>query len=335
MRERKNLKRLVSVLGGLGLLAGLLAVVPLPAAHAAAVAPPTVYVTNVRDNTVTPINATTKAAGDAIPVGTGPAAVAISPDGRTAYVYNFYGETVTPIPVGSTTPGKAITVGTAFQPQSGDPAFPHIVITPDGKTAYVADKASGNVVPIDLATNTAGTPIAVAGPNGLAVSPDSKTVYVTSGDTIVPITTANNATASPIALTANSSPAAIAITPDGKTAYVANESDDTVTPITLASKAVGTPIHLETGAGAVGIAITPDGKTAYVADSGTGNVTPITLAGNTAGTPILAGNGAIVRRYHRTISTRRSCPASPPRRLQQLRCQIHSESGNASLAPSA
>ena len=37
----------------------------------------------------------------------------------------------------------------------------HIAITPDGKTAYVANTGSGTVTPIATATNTAGPPITV------------------------------------------------------------------------------------------------------------------------------------------------------------------------------
>src|SRR5438874_2486167 len=81
-------------------------------------------------------------------------------------------------------------------------------ITADGKTVYVANQQSGNVVPISTATNTAGAAISVGPrPNGIAVTPDGSTVYVTmsSGTTIVPISTATNAAGSPI--TVGNSPA--------------------------------------------------------------------------------------------------------------------------------
>jgi DNA-binding beta-propeller fold protein YncE len=48
-----------------------------------------------------------------------------------------------------------------------------IAITPDGKTAYVVDagddETSGRVIPIQTATNTAGSPI-VAGPVPYAIA---------------------------------------------------------------------------------------------------------------------------------------------------------------------
>ena len=111
----------------------------------------------------------------------------------TAYVANSGSGTVTPITTATNTAGPPITVGatrtpsrsrrTARPPTSstrlghGDPdrdrhqhrrAADHgrqrplgIAITPDGKTAYVANTGSGTVTPIATATNTAGPPITV------------------------------------------------------------------------------------------------------------------------------------------------------------------------------
>ena len=50
---------------------------------------------------------------------------------------------VTPVTVASNAPGADIPVGT--NPQA-------IAITPDGRTAYVANTGSNNVTPIDVAT---------------------------------------------------------------------------------------------------------------------------------------------------------------------------------------
>ena len=77
---------------------------------------------------------------------------------------------MTPIDIATNTADTPITVG-------NDPVA--IAITPDGKTAYVANDISGSVTPIDTATNTAGTPIPVGGdPVAVAITPDGKTAYV-------------------------------------------------------------------------------------------------------------------------------------------------------------
>ena len=99
------------------------------------------------------------------------------------------------------------------------------------------------MTPIDTATNTAGTAIAVgSGPFGVAITPDGKTAYVTNdlSGSVTPIDTATNTPGTAIAV--GSAPFGVAITPDGKTAYVANLSSGSVTPIDTATNTPGTPI---------------------------------------------------------------------------------------------
>ena len=85
-----------------------------------------------------------------------------------------------------------------------DPQY--IAITPDGKTAYVANR----------------------GPN------------VGYGDTVTPIVTATGKAGT--AIKVGEDPACIAITPNGKTAYVANLNSGTVTPILTATGKAGNAI---------------------------------------------------------------------------------------------
>jgi YVTN family beta-propeller protein len=219
-----------------------------------------------------------------------------SPEGSaspvTAYVTNEFSGTVTPIATATNTAGPPIMAG----------SYPeNIVITPDGKTLYVASGsyyANGSysygttVTPIATATNTAAPPITVGSqPYGMAITPDGKTVYVANygSGTVTPIATATNTAGPPI--TVGSGPFDIAITPDGKTAYVANLDSGTVTPIATATNTAGPPITVgSVPLGPFDIVITPDGKTAYVTDSGSGTVTPIATATNTAGPPITVGS---------------------------------------------
>jgi YVTN family beta-propeller protein len=58
------------------------------------------------------------------------------------------------------------------------------------RTAYVTDNSSNTVTPIDIATNTAGTPITLGGsPVSVAITPDGKTAFVTTlgSDGVTPI----------------------------------------------------------------------------------------------------------------------------------------------------
>jgi DNA-binding beta-propeller fold protein YncE len=101
---------------------------------------------------------------------------------RTVYVSNGRGDMVTPIAVVTGTPGLPIPVGRA----PGE-----IVVTPDGKTAYITTDARaiaitpdgeiayvvvwaepGAVVPFAIATNTPRPPIQVGnGPCAIAIAP--------------------------------------------------------------------------------------------------------------------------------------------------------------------
>ena len=207
------------------------------------------------------------------------AAPAWAATSHTAYVVNV-GGTVTPIDTSTNTAGTPIVVGSG--PEG-------VAITPDGKTAYVANMGLGSVTPIDTSTNTAGTPIAVgSGPDAIAITPDGKTAYVANfnADSVTPIDASTNTAGTPIAV--GSGPDAIAITPDGKTAYVTNFNADSVTPIDTSTNTAGPPIAV--GSAPFGVAITPDGKTVYVANFNADSVTPIDTSTNTAGPPIAVGS---------------------------------------------
>ena len=92
---------------------------------------------------------------------------------------------MTPIDTAADKAGKAINVGT------GPDA---IAITPNGKTAYVANTVSDTVTPIDTATSTAGKAITVgSGPVVIAITPNGKTAYFANyAGTVTPIDTATN-----------------------------------------------------------------------------------------------------------------------------------------------
>jgi YVTN family beta-propeller protein len=91
---------------------------------------------------------------------------------------------VTPIATATNTPGKPIKVG--VRPSA-------IAITPDGKTAYVANLLSDTVTPIATATNTPGRTIGVPRlPEAIAITPDGKTAYVAVWDGVTSIDTATN-----------------------------------------------------------------------------------------------------------------------------------------------
>jgi YVTN family beta-propeller protein len=185
----------------------------------------TAYVTNQVSGTVTPITVATNSAGTPITVSGGAFAIAITPNGQTAYV--AAGTSVTPITLASNPSDD--TVGTAITVGSGANA---VAITPDGKTAYVDNDSPGTVTPINVATNTAGTPITLGGSTGfaLAVTPDGNTAYTTiNADAAVPINLATGAVGTSV--TVGTNPYGVAIVGPLE---IGNDS-------TLPQQAVGTP----------------------------------------------------------------------------------------------
>jgi YVTN family beta-propeller protein len=206
--------------------------------------------------------------------------VVITPDGKTVYVIN-QGGTVTPIDTATNKAGTPIPPGKGPCPQwrvvqhACDRTLfaGNFVISPDGKTAYAITMSGCQgaclrptviVTPINTATDTPGAPlkfhVTTVGPFGqIAITPDGKTAYVTTGSTVTPINTATGTPGTPIHFAGPARGpgigAQIVITPDGKTAYVV--TGPSLTLINTATNTPGKPIHVAgTPYGGV-IAITP------------------------------------------------------------------------------
>lgn len=284
IRRRARRQRLSATGAAAGLSAAAVLAVALPAAHLGGSPPAvqaraaTAYVLSQRlpDSTVTAIDTATSRPirSIKIPGGNG---IAISKDRKTAYVGGSGG--LTPISIATSKAGRLIKV------PGGIGAG--ILLTPNGKTAYVTDDRSGVVVPVNLATRKVEKPTRVVGEIlAMAVTPNGRTVYVLSSNFVTPISTATNTAGTPIRL--GTQPTDIAITPGGRTAYVAMGSSvvliSTVTNTVL--KSIRFPKLTVSS-----ITITPNGKIAYA--SMNGQVVPIRTATSTALRPIRFGRGAL------------------------------------------
>jgi DNA-binding beta-propeller fold protein YncE len=209
--------------------------------------PVTVYVANAGDDTVTPIRAASNTAGRPIKVGPAPALIAISPDGQTAYV----------VGVGTLLPGAA-----------------PVTLTP----VRTATNRPGRVITVCASANLGG----VIAQDAIAITPDSRTVYVSCPGEVVPVRAGTDAAARPIRV---SSAGALAMAAAGRTVYVANPDGDTITPISTATDRPGPPIVV--GPSPDAMAVTPDGRTVLVLTSGgVGGVTPVDTATNRARPPV-------------------------------------------------
>jgi DNA-binding beta-propeller fold protein YncE len=233
----------------------------------------TVYLVNENAGEVVPYSVATGQPGKAISVGHDAEAALVAPNG-TLYVGSK--GIVTRISTATNTAGPPINVHVDVA---------SMVITPDGKTLYVADDNTGVVVPVSTATNTPGKPIKVGRDSAitdqtLAITPNGKTLYVAEvSGAIIPISTATGRKGAPFKVSGQ--PEAIAITPNGKTAYVIRGGPlSAVSPLDLATHHVGKSIPVP--GLAEWIMMSPDGKTVYIGYLG-GPVIPINTATNVKG----------------------------------------------------
>jgi DNA-binding beta-propeller fold protein YncE len=192
-------------------------------------------------------------------------------------------------------------VGTIKIPNSlGDSigATPGVLaITPNGHTAYLAIEFKREVVAVNLAKKTLGTPIRVSNePVSIAITPNGSRAYVlgystVSRATVVPIDTSNGTTLKAIGIgpLESAGPGGIAVTPNGKTVLAASSENGTVTPISVATGKTGNPITV--GAFPTAIAVTPNGKTAWVANSQDDDLAPVDLANDTVGKKVKLSGG--------------------------------------------
>jgi DNA-binding beta-propeller fold protein YncE len=228
--------------------------------------PSTVYVLSGEGN-LYPIPSATKVRGNRIPLPGGRQIMAITPDGKTIYVGGDEPNTVIPVSTVTDTAGKPIQIGQVPS---------EILITPNGKTAYVLPLGGNEIIPIATATNTLEKPIKVGtglgGPYQMAITPDSKTLYVTwyntrgTGPTyVVPILTATNTREESIKIQ-NADTVGLIMNPDGRTVYALAQSTTgtEIVPIATATNTLGKPVSVGTAAGALDI--TPDGQILYLVD---------------------------------------------------------------------
>lgn len=216
------------------------------------------WVANYKDQTITTVNLVTGEVGTNISVpGLGPNTVAFSPDGAWCFVANWQtdnpaGSSVTPIQVSEN--GATGTVLPSI-PVGLNPNW--VTFTMDGTTAYVANKGSNSLTPIDVATSTPGAAIALPGPPiQIERSPDGSFAYIAvAGENIdavvyLDLTTSPATVGATIPLVNKSQPHWIAFTPDGATAYIVGNGNSTLTPITVAGNVPGEPIKVATGSSA-------------------------------------------------------------------------------------
>ena len=258
-----------------------------------------VYVADEESSTVSVIDAASFKKIGNIAVGLGPHNVQVAPDGKTVWVTNN-GEPGNPaaqMPKASTpadmpksapknplkpAPGGehasmagagavwAIDTATdaviAKVPVGKDPA--HVVVTPDGRFAYVANGGDNSVSVVDIqALRVVATIPVGAGPHGMRLSPDGKQAWVANlkGGTVSVIDTGSRKPVARIAV--GQGPAQVGFTPDGRLGFVSLSKEDRVAVIDPASRKLIRKVTV--GTVPIQLYATPDSRLLLVANQGT------------------------------------------------------------------
>jgi DNA-binding beta-propeller fold protein YncE len=214
---------------------------------------------------------------------------AFSPDGRTAYAAT--GEGI-----------KAINVETKQvegESIGHEGWIKHIVVTPDGKHAFVDLDEESRIFDVELTGRHEDQEISLGeqGLGALAITPDGRTVFVVNSKlhAVIPVEVATHVVGAPIVVDAGEEKlGAMAMSPDGRTLYVTNTSSASIVPVDVATRSAGAPMRLSDWA-ITAIAVSPDGRTAYVTGRAydspvqTPGVLPVDLASGTAGALIAVG----------------------------------------------
>lgn len=148
-----------------------------------------IYLASMGDGKVYPYDAAAGTIGDAMPNEantTSICGISWTPDGKAAYLVNMFNPT-NPLEPGYVAKiewpgGKLISkIDNVTKPSpEGKPLSHQSVMTPDGKTMYVADGIDSAIVKIDVATDKIlkTIPLGSGEPHAMVISSDGKTGYV-------------------------------------------------------------------------------------------------------------------------------------------------------------
>ena len=185
----------------------------------------------------------------------------------------------------ATAPASSVPVPSLGPTVPVGPTSGFAVVSPNGRQAYIANRAAGVVTVVDTAVDrvTATIPVAAGPPQFLAFSPDGRTIYVSiwnEARTIAAVgvldTTSNSVTAT---IPVRTRPYLAAVTPDGKALYVPNHDSGTISVIDTATNAVTTEI--EVAPNPHWIEFSADGTRAYMANHESNLVSVLDTSTNT------------------------------------------------------
>lgn len=242
-----------------------------------------VYVANEGADTVSVLDAASFKTLASVRVGKAPHNVQVSPDGKVVWVTNNGEPAQTAdasehkeMAQGSHDamgkPGAVWAIDTATNavvakvPVGMHPA--HVVVSPDGRFAYITNGGDNTVSVIDTAARSLVATIPVGKfPHGLRISPDGKQAYVANlkGGTVSVIDTASQKEIAQVP--AGKGPAQVGFTPDGSLVLVSLSEENAVAVIDPATRKVIRKVAV--GTVPIQLYVTPDSRTLLVANQGT------------------------------------------------------------------
>jgi DNA-binding beta-propeller fold protein YncE/Tol biopolymer transport system component len=220
-----------------------------------------------------------------IPVPTGAQGDSVTPDGRYLLVADG-GDGATVVSVSRAKAGAAGAVlGTLSQPDSGPGGAIEVANSPDGRYAFVSVEYEARIAVYDLSAALADhfSPSSYIGsipvdklPNGLAVSPDGRWLYVASEAGSLSVIRLATAETHPTQAVVSTVPAGCNTTrvvpsPDGTKVWVTARASDQLLAFS-AAKLRTDPAHarlaaVRVGEGPIGLALIKGGQEVVVADS--------------------------------------------------------------------
>lgn len=176
-------------------------------------------------------------------------------------------------------------------PVGATPGF--VAITPDGRFAYIANRAAKVVTVLDTTINkvTATIPIDAGPPQFIAFSPDGSRAYVSlynDDKTINLVDVINTRTTKALQeIPVEQKPYALAVTPDGTSVWVPSHDAGALDIIDVATNTVTE--KLPVARNPHWVAFAPDGRTAYLANHESNVLSVIDVASRAITTTIPVG----------------------------------------------
>jgi YVTN family beta-propeller protein len=289
-------------------------IAPLAPSRASGSDQGTLLVLNKSESTLAIIDAATLKVIARVPTGEAPHEVTVSADGRLAFVSNYGtaerpGNSLSVIDLTARKELRRVDLGMLLRPHGITESNGKVYFTIEGSRAVarydavagrvdwligtgqagthmvVAARTSGKLYTANIGSNTVSaiepraskvTQIAVGkGPEGIAISPDDREVWVAhrqDGGVSIIDTAADTVKET---IKVGQSPIRVKFTPDGKRVLISDPQSGDVIVLDAATRKELKRIQV--GGGPVGMVITPDGRRAFVARSQANKVSVIDL----------------------------------------------------------